>query len=177
MPSEAKELMIKEIRREFDANPYAFITSFDKMTVADSYEFRRSLEKVSSRSMVVKQTLAKKVFAEMDCGSAQNHLNGSVLITFGDKEPQIISKAIVEFSKKNNKFTVSGVVFEKQVYDQGFVKQLATLPSRHELLTQVVVRVKSPISGFVMTLAQVLRGFAVVINEIKKQREAAPATA
>lgn len=177
MPSAIKEMMLKEIRDEFDANPYAFITGFEKATVADSAEFRRVLEKVSSRSMVVKQTLAKKVLGELNCPGYEKYLSGSVLMTFGDKDPQNISKAIVDFVKSNNKFTVAGVVFEKQIYDQTFVQQLSRLPSRHELLTQVVVRVKSPISGFVMTLSQVLRGLVVVVNEIKKQREAGPSAA
>lgn len=177
MPSPIKELMLKEIRDEFEASPYAFITGFQKATVAESSNFRRALEKVSTRSMVVKQTLARKVLGDMNCPGVEKCLSGSVLMTFGDKDPQNISKAIVDFVKTNNKFTVAGVVFEKQVYDQAFVQQLSKLPSRHELLTQVVVRVKSPISGFVMTLSQVLRGLVVVVSEIKKQREAGPAAA
>lgn len=177
MPSPIKEMMLKEIRDEFEANPYAFITGFGKATVADSADFRKAVEKVSTRSMVVKQTLAKKVLTELNCPGVEKCLEGSVLMTFGDKEPQMISKAIVEFVKTNNKFAVAGVVFEKQIFDQAFVQQLSKLPSRHELLTQVVVRVKSPISGFVMTLSQVLRGLVVVVSEIKKQREAGPAAA
>ncbi len=177
MPSLVRQHMLDEIRKEFDANPYAFITSFEKATVADSADFRRALEKVSSRSLVIKQTLAKKVLLDMKCETAEKYLKGSVLVTFGDKDPQNISKAIVDFVKTNKKFGVGGVVFESQVYDSEFVNQLAKLPSRHELLTQVVVRVKSPISGFVMTLSQVLRGLVVVVSEIKKQREAGPAAA
>ena len=177
MPSAIKELMLKEIQGEFGSNPYAFITSFNKATVADSADFRRALQKVSSRSMVVKRTLATKVLGELNCKDCDKYLAGSVLMTFGDKDPQNISKAIVDFVKANNKFAVAGVVFENKMYDQVFVQQLSRLPSRHELLTQVVVRVKSPISGFVMTLSQVLRGLVVVVNEIKKQREAGPAAA
>ncbi len=63
------------------------------------------------------------------------------------------------------------MILEDKVYDQEFVKQLAKFPTRKELLTQVVVRVKSPISGFVMTLSQVLRGLVTVLSEVKKQKE------
>ena len=102
-------------------------------------------------------------------------MKGQILITFGTVDPQNISKTIVDFSKTNDKVVPAGVVFEDKVYGQDFVKRLATLPSRHELLTQVVVRVKSPISGFVMTLGAITRGLVVALNEIKKQKEAAPA--
>jgi len=45
------------------------------------------------------------------------------------------------------------------------------------LLTQAVIRIKSPISGFVMTLGQVVRGLVQVLSEVKKKREAASSAA
>ena len=176
MPSEAKELMMQEIEKEFAKNTCAFITRFDAISVADLSDFRRRLEKVSSRSMVVKHAMAKKIFIKHKVGEAEKFLKGQVLVTFGNREPQVISKAIVDFAKGNQKLVPAGVVFESKVYDQEFVKKLAKLPSRHELLTQLVARVQSPISGFVMTLNQVLRGVVVALNEVKKKKESQSAS-
>ena len=175
MPSAFKELMMKEIEREFEKSTCAFFTSFDAISVADLSDFRRTVEKVASRSIVVKHAMAKKIFAKQNVGDAEKFLKGQILVTFGAKEPQAISKAIVDFVKTNQKMVPAGVVFEKKVYDHTFVKRLAALPSRKELLTQVAIRVKSPISGLVITLNQVVSGLAIVLNEIKKQKEAQPA--
>jgi len=177
MASVVKELLLKEIKKEFEENPYAFISSFESLPVAEASDLRRNLEKVAKRSLVVKHSLAKKVFEQMNCKGAESFLSQHSLVTFADKEPQAVSKAIVAFAKENKKFVSAGVIFENQVYAQDFVKQLALLPSRQELLTQVVVRMKSPISGFVMTLNQLLRGLVQVLNEVKKKREAQPSTA
>lgn len=177
MPSTIKEIMMKEIKREFKDNPYAFISSFEAVSVADLSEFRRVVNKVAKRSLVVKHSFAKKVFQEFHFDAAEKLLNGSVVVTFGDKEPQQISKAITDFCKTNSKIVAGGVIFEKRVYDQEFVKKLSALPSRHELLTQVVVRMKSPITGLVFGLSGLTRGLVVALNEIKKKREAAPAAA
>ncbi|MBI3312870.1 MAG: 50S ribosomal protein L10 [Candidatus Omnitrophica bacterium] len=170
MPSMVKEKMLQEMRKEFKATPYAFISSFQGLSVADFSEFRRSLEKVSRRSVVVKHKLAEKIFSELKVAEASKLLKGSVVITLADKDPQIISKAILDFAKSNEKIASAGMVFENVVYGQEFVKQLAKLPSRKELLTQVVIRVKSPISGFVMTLGQMTRGLVVALNEIQKKK-------
>ncbi len=145
--------------------------------MADVLKLRRDLEKVSTRSMMVKQTLAQKVFKEMDYAGAENLLNGAVLVTFGEKDPQAISKAIVDYAKGNDNLKPNGVIFEDKVYDKQFVEQLAALPSREELLTQMVVRMKSPINGFVNGLGQLIRGLVTAINEVKKQKEAGAATA
>lgn len=171
MPSIVKEAMLKEAEGSIDGMAYAFLSSFEGLNVAELSELRRNLEKVSSRSVVMKHTLAKKAFQGDNVTGLDDFLKGSVLVTVGDKEPQAASKAIVEFAKTNKKFAPSAVVLNKQVYREDFVKRLAQMPSRKELLTQVVVRVKSPISGVVLTLNQVLRGFVVALNEVKKKKE------
>lgn len=171
MPSAVKEILMKEVEKEFSA-PYAFISTFEKLPVADLSEYRKSVEKFSKRSMVIKHTLAKKVFEKHSWKDAETFLKGQIVITFGEKDPQNISKAVVDFNKANNKLVPAGVIFENKIYGVDFVKRLATMPSRHELLTQVVVRVKSPISGLVLTLAAINRGLVVALNEIRKKKEA-----
>ncbi len=177
MPALEKEMMMKEIARAFEQSPYAFISNFTGLSVADFSDLRRTMEKVAKRSLVVKHSMAKKIFAGRNLSGAEKFLKSSVLVTFGDKDPQLISKAIMEYAKAHEKLAPAGVLFENQVYDKEFVKRLASLPSRHELLTQLVVRIQSPITGLVMTLGQLMRGFVVALNEIKKQKEAQPQTA
>ena len=127
--------------------------------------------------MVVKHSFAKNIFTQRHLAEAEQFLKGSVVVTFGEKDPQMISKAIVEFAKTHEKLVPTGVIFENKIYGQEFIKSLAKLPSRHELLTQLAVRMKSPISGLVLTLNQLVRGVVVALNEIKKQKELAPQAA
>lgn len=171
MPSATKEMMLKEIETEFNASTCAFISTYETLSVADLSDFRRQTEKFAKRSLQVKHTLAKKAFQAKKFSDAEKFLKSQVLVTFGTKDPQAISKAIVDFAKANNKLTPAGMIMDNKVYGYEFLQQLAKLPSRHELLTQVVVRVKSPISGFVMTLGQLTRGLVVALNEVKKKKE------
>ncbi len=177
MPSVVNNTILEEIKQEFETNPYAFISSFQGVSVADISELRRVLEKSAKRSVVVKHSLAKRAFSDLDLGDVEQYFKGNLLVTLGDAEPQEISKKLVEFSKTNANFVPCGVVYERAVYGEAYVKALADLPSRKDLLAQVVTRIQSPISGFVMTLNQMLRGLAVALNEIKKQKEAGSAAA
>lgn len=176
MPSQVKELLMREIEKEFEANPYVFLSSFQGLSVTDLSDFRRNLSKVSKRSLVIKHSMVRKVFTQRNVAQAEKLLGGQLLVTFGDAEPQVISKAIMDYAKAHDKkFVPSGVILENQVFEKEFLKQLAALPSRKELLTQVAVRVKSPLSGLVLTLNQLVRGLVVAISEIKKQKELQPA--
>ena len=177
MPSLVNNVMMREIEKEFDKNSFAFFSNFDKLSVAAISDLRSKLAKSGARSMVMKHALAKKVLKKKKADDAGKFFKGFVFVTFGTEDPQIVSKALLDFAKLNTQFVASGIFFEKKVYDQNFVKQLASLPSRKELLTQVVVRVKSPITGIVLTLNQLLKGVVVALNEVKKIKEAQGQTA
>ncbi len=177
MPSVINKRMLDDIKGAFESSPYAFLSSYEGLTVAEISELRRNLEKVSNRSIVVKHKLAKKVFENLKIVDYDKMFKGHILLTVGDKEPQIISKTLVDFSKSKKAFIPQGVLFEKALHDASYVKSLAALPTRMELLTQMVVRIKSPITGVVLTLNQVIKGLAVALGEIKKQKESSPAAA
>jgi ribosomal protein L10 len=65
MPSVVKEAMLQEVRGAFEANPYIFVSSFEKFPVAEMMDLRRQLEKHTNRSMVVKHSMARKILAEL----------------------------------------------------------------------------------------------------------------
>lgn len=171
MPSVEKELMFQEVVKEFEKSPYTFFSNFSGLSVSELSDARRSLEKVARRSMVIKHALARKIFEKFKVTGAEKFLDGSVVVTFGEKEPQDISKKLVDFAKTNEKWKPAGVIFEGQVHGADFLKQLAKLPSRKELLTQLVIRVQSPLAGFVNVLGGLTRNFVTVLSEIKKKKE------
>ena len=173
-----KRLMLEEIEREFSASSTTFFSRFDRLTVSDMSELRRNLEKVSKRTLVAKHTLTKKVLEKLNLAEAATFLEGSILVTLGAKEPQAASKTLVEFVKGHESLELKGMILDGKIYGAHFIKELAKLPSRKELLTQVAIRMKSPISGLVLTLGGILRSFVTVLNEIqKKKAQAQPAQA
>jgi large subunit ribosomal protein L10 len=175
MPSFEKELMFNEIVNEFEKSPYTFFSSFQGLSVTELSDARRNINKVARRSLVVKHAMARKILEKLKLSEAEKFLSGSVVVTFGEKDPQDISKQIVDIAKANQKWKASGVIFEGQVYGEDFLKQLAKLPSRKELLTQLVIRVKSPLAGMVNVLGGLTRNLVTALSEVKKKKEAAGA--
>ncbi|MBU9889079.1 MAG: 50S ribosomal protein L10 [Candidatus Omnitrophica bacterium] len=170
MPSYEKELMFNEVVKEFEKSPYAFISNLQGVSVLDISDARRNLEKVARRSLMVKHAMARKIFAKFNVSGAEKFLNGSVVITFGDKDPQDISRKLVECAKNNAKWVPAGVIFEGQIHGESFIQQLAKLPSRKELLTQLVLRMNAPINGFVNVLGALTRNLVVVLEEVRKKK-------
>ena len=51
------------------------------------------------------------------------------------------------------------------------VREIASLPSREELITKLVYLLQSPITSFVRTLGALPRQFVVVLDQIRQQKE------
>ncbi len=165
-----KRLMLEELEREFTSSESAFFSRFDRLNVQDLSELRRNLDKVSKRTILVKHTFAKKILAKMKLSDAERFLEGATLVTLGAKEPQLVSKTLVEFMKGRENIELRGMILDGKTFDGIFIKELARLPSRKELLTAVAIGMKSPITAFVMTLNGILQSFVVVLNEIQKKK-------
>ena len=165
-----KKLMFQELEKEFAASEMTFFSRFNRLSVQDMSELRRNLEKMSRRTVMVKHSFAKKILEKGKFAEAARFLEGSILVTLGAQEPQLVSKTLVEFVKGHENFELKGMIFDGKVYEGSLIKELAKLPSRKELLTQVAIRMKSPIAGFVMVLGSLIRSLAIALNEIHKKR-------
>lgn len=180
MPSIEKVVMLRELTKKIEARPYLFFAQFTKLSTGDLSTLRRNLKKNADTCVVVKNTLASKLFDQLGIKSAAQFLEGQTIVATCKEEPQKLSKVFVDFAKeKEGAFKIKGAVVEGQTFETAYVKQLSALPGKHELLTQVAVGVKSPITGFVLTLNAIVRSLVIVVNQIalKKGEASAPAAA
>ncbi len=174
MPKIEKEIMAKELKNCFEQNPYVFFTSVKGLSVADLTELRRNLESKSKRAMLSKNSLTERILKERGLnGEAKKLIQDSVLLTFGNKNPQEISKVFVEFLKGHEKMVLRGAILDGKVVQPAEIKELAKLPSREVLLGKVVSGINAPIAGLVLTLGALVRSFVIVLNQVaeKKQKE------
>ena len=167
--SVAKELMLKELRAALQSQNYLFFARFQGLSVADFGELRRKLERVANRAIVVKNSITRRVLSELGI-DAGTMLVGSILLTTGEKDPQVISKVLVEFAKDRENFQLLGACLDRQLIQVQGIKSLASLPSRQVLLTQVACGLNAPISGFVIVLNQLVQGLVIVLNQIQKRK-------
>ncbi len=172
MPSIEKTVMIRELEKKIGNKPYIFFAQFSKLSTGDMSVLRKNLQKGADSCVVLKNTLARKILEKIGInGSAAPLIEGQTIVATCLEEPQKISKIFVDFAKeKEEAFKIKGAIVEGKAYEKAYVTELAKLPGKIELLTKVAIGVKSPITGFVLTLNAVLRSFVVVVNEVAKKK-------
>lgn len=165
-----KELLLEQLLQAVKASEYVFFAKFKGISTNDINDLRRRLEKAAERSLVVKNTIARLVLDRVNAKGASDLLEGSVLLTTGKHDPQIVSKILVEFAKDKENFELKGVFINQNVFQKQFVQELAKLPSQKELIATVVAGMKAPITNFVLGLGQLTRSLVCVLDQIQKKK-------
>jgi len=165
-----KERMIEEILERFKSQPNFVITSFMGSTVSDMEMLRRILKKSSSNYVVVKNSMLKIIFDKLKLKDEASRIEGGMGISLSGEDIISTCRTLVTFAKDHNKFKIKSAYLDGRVVPAERVKELAALSSKHALMTQVVVVIKSPITGFVNTLSGVLRKFVCVVDAIKRSK-------
>ena len=80
------------------------------------------------------------------------------------------NRIVKEFSKGREGFNMVAGIFEGSFVDGISINKIAALPSKQELLAQLVGSLNAPVSGFVNVLAGNLRGLVCVLNAIAETK-------
>jgi len=165
-----KERMLKEVLDSFKSHPDFIITTFMGSSVSDLESLRRSLKKASANYMVVKNSILRVAFEKMKLTEEIQKIESGMGISFSGEDIVATCKTVAGFAKDHNKFKIKGAIIDGKPVTVDKVKELANLPSRQVILTQVAVSMKSPITGFVNVLSGVLRKFVYCVDAIKTKK-------
>lgn len=167
---EFKKIMAREIKEKLQNREELFFSSFSGLTVAAQERLRRSLKDSKASFTVVKNRIAQKVFTQLQIEELGSFMQKMTAITISNGDPVSISKILLAFAEKNEKFVVLGAYVGGQTLDRNSVKQLATIPAKEVLLAQVVMGIRSPLFGLVNCLSATMKNCVVVLDKIREKK-------
>lgn len=147
--------------------------NYQGLKMKESEELRKLCRDGQVTYISTKKTLVQK--ALVDAGFADAHVqdfDGAIAVAFGTVDEVAPAQIIAEFAKKHTTVKIFGGVLEGAFIDGSKVTALSLLPSKQQLLGQLVGTLNAPISGFVNVLAGNIRGFVTVLSAIKDQKPA-----
>ena len=167
-----KELLVTDIRAKMSGSRHVFMTTFKIFSPAASTKLRRQLRGAKASCVVAKRTLLIRALAETPFSAAGAWATGPTAMILADGDPVVVSKALLDFMKDNETaLEITGAIVEGQSLSRAQIVALAKLPSRQQLLAQVVGGIQSPLYGLVGVLNGLLRQCVSVIAQIQKQKE------
>ena len=145
--------------------------NFQGLTVAKAEDLRRKARAEGVKVLVAKKTLVKKALHDLGETTIEpKSFPGGVATFMAMTDEVSAAKVVHTFAKENEIVTIYGGILEGKFIDASGVKNLASLPSKHQLLGQLVGTLNAPVSGFVNVLAGNIRNLVSVLNNIKEKQ-------
>ena len=148
MPRPDKVEAVKEITADLKATDVYYFVDYRGLTFAEATELRARLAKVDASLKVVKNTLAKIAAADAGVEGLDELLQGPTAIAYCHGDPVRVAKIIQDFIKEKKKAAVRGGKLQRSMLTASEVEKLATLPSREQLIAQLVGAIAAPLTGW-----------------------------
>ncbi len=167
---EAKKVVVEQIKEMIQNSKSVVFVKFEKLTVAEDTELRREFRKNNVEYKVLKNTLIKRAFNDLGITAFDEDLNGPTSVAFGSDETGA-SKVIIDAVKKyDGKVSVKSAFVDGGRVDVNGVKELATMPSKEELVAKMLGSLQAPIRNFAGVLSAMPRSLVIALNAIAEKK-------
>ncbi|MCG1024451.1 MAG: 50S ribosomal protein L10 [Dehalobacter sp. 4CP] len=172
MPNfEEKQKVVEDIKQKFEGANGVILADYRGLTVSQVTNLRVELRQAGIEYRVLKNTMVRRAADEIGITGLDEFLEGPTALAFS-ADPVAPAKILSEFSKKNKSLTIKAGVLDGKVINAEKVKDLANLPSREVLLSQVLAGMQGPLQGMVNVLQGPIRKFGYALEEVRKLKEA-----
>lgn len=169
-----KAEMIQEISDIVANSQGIVIAEYRGLTVDAATKLRAEARKNGVQLRVLKNTLARLAVKDTPFEGLADQFVGPLVYGFS-ADPVASAKVMATFAKANDKLVIKAGAMPNSVLDVAGVQQLATMPSRDELLAKLMATMNEPVAKFVRTLNEVPARFVRTLAAVRDAKEKAAA--
>jgi large subunit ribosomal protein L10 len=173
MPKQNKIDAVAEITADLKGAEVYYFVDYRGLTFAEATELRKRLRKVDADLKIVKNTLGKIAAANAGVEGLDELMAGPTAIAYVHGDPAKVAKTIQDFIKEKKKASIRGGKLQRSVLSASQVEALASLPSREQLIAQLVGAIASPLQGLANVLNGPIRGLVIVLAQVEEQKASA----
>ncbi|NCB43124.1 MAG: 50S ribosomal protein L10 [Clostridia bacterium] len=150
-----KQAIIDEIKGKLDKAESAVVIDYLGTTVEQANEMRKKLREANVDYTVYKNTMMARAIDGTPYAPLKDVLTGPSAIAISYDDAIAPARVLAGFIKQYNKMAFKAGVIEGVFYDEDKIKEIATIPSREELIAKFMGSIQSPVGKFVRTLQAV----------------------
>lgn len=147
-----KQAVIDEVSALAAKAQTLVMAEYRGIAVADLTALRVKARSAGVTLSVLKNTLARRAVTGTGFEAGAEQMTGPLIYGFSE-DAVAAAKVVAEFAKTNDKLVIRGGVFSGKALDVNGVKQLASIPSKEVLLSQLLGLMQSPVSRTARVLA------------------------
>lgn len=166
-----KEKVVEELGQIFETSGVVVVARYEGLTVAQMQGLRAMMREAGGSVRVAKNRLAKIALEGKPCASIGKLLTGMTVLAYS-QDPVAAAKVVDAYARTNDKFVILGGAMGATELDPEGVKAVATMPSREELIAQVVGCIGAPAASIAGAIGAPAANIAGILKTLE-EREAA----
>ncbi|WP_024301212.1 50S ribosomal protein L10 [Pseudogulbenkiania sp. MAI-1] len=160
---EDKKAVVAEVSAQLAGAQTLVIAEYRGIEVGSMTQLRAKARENGVYLRVLKNTLVRRAVADTAFAGLADQMVGPLVYGIS-ADPVAAAKVLQQFAKQDDKIVIKAGSYDGKVLDAAQVAELASIPSREELLSKLLYVMQAPMAGFA-------RGLAALAE--KKQAEAA----
>ena len=167
-----KQVLVADLKDLLSSAKLTVFAGYQGLTVAELQELRKMAREQGVKIKVVKNRLVRVAMGEIAVykDTDTTGLTGQLLYAISDSDEVAPAKILANFAKTHPSLQLVGGFTEAgQSLDSAAVNTLAAMPSRDELIAQVVAQLLSPVTESISGLAG---GVSAIISGLEAKAEA-----
>ena len=164
---------VKELNEVFQKVKAAVLADYQGIDAPELTQLRRHMRTQSVDFRVIKNTLARQAAKNTPFEMLDEEFKGPVSLVVSYEDPIAPAKALAEFKKSGapkSPKVLCGVIEGKKVSSKE-VQAIADLPSREELISQMLFVFQGPTTNFVRVFSSLARKLVGTLDAIRKKKE------
>jgi large subunit ribosomal protein L10 len=168
-PEKQKDL--ESLQRELDKASNVFLAGYEKMTVQQDFELRKTIRGAGANYKVIKNRIAEKAAEGTPSAELLRDLKGMCAIAYTSGDPIALAKALTNYAKANPVLTFRAGMVEGRVVDVTGINALAAMPPKEEIFAKLLYLINAPAQRLVTAMNGVGRNLAVVVDQGVKENK------
>ena len=173
MANSVKVEMVEELHGMFSRAKSAVVANYQGIDAEGIAALRVHMRSRSVDFRVVKNTLARRAVKDTSLEVLSEDFKGPISILVGFEDAVAPAKALADFAKSvatKSPEVICGVVDGEKVSPEE-VQALAELPSREELISQMLSVFQGPTTNFAGVFSSLLRKLVGTLDAVREKKE------
>ena len=171
---EQKQATVSEVQAKLQGAQTVIVAEYRGLNVERVTQLRAKARNSGVYLRVLKNTLARRAVQGTPFEKLSEQMVGPLMYGIAS-DPVAGAKVIAEFSKENELFVIKGGAMPNARMSDKDVKALALLPSREQLIAQLMGTLQAPVAKLARTLNEVPGKFVRTLAAYRDQKEKAAA--
>ena len=163
--------LVRDLKKQLTGVDTVVMARLDRVPTRKLNELRQSLETQNATFLVVKNSLCRLVFRDLGFTGLETAVEGTCGVSSIRGDVASVSKLLTQFAKEHEGFFLRGGILKGQLLQKRDLEELAKIPSREVLLSQLAGVIQSPIRNMAFLLTGPIRSFVLVLKGMAQKKE------